>query len=52
MRNICVRVIIAVKKHHAQKKLVEDRVYLAYTSISLNKYRAGTQTRQELEGRS
>ena len=33
--SVLVRVIIAAMKHHDQSKFGEERVYLAYTSISL-----------------
>ena len=45
-----VRITIAVMKHHNQRQLGEERVYLAYTSISLfilKEVRTGTHTGQE-----
>ena len=56
MLTILVKATIVVMKHHGQKQVGEERVYLAYTSISLfiiegspdgNSDRAGT-WRQDL----
>ena len=59
MTPVIVKVTIALIKHHQQKQLVEERIYLAYASTSLfitegnqdrNSNRAGT-WRQELKQR-
>ncbi|KRX28812.1 hypothetical protein T09_9811, partial [Trichinella sp. T9] len=39
----CLRDTIAVMKHHDQKQLGEERVYLANTCMSLKEVRTGTQ---------
>jgi hypothetical protein len=49
---VLVRVTIAVMKHHDQKQLGEERVYMAYQCSSLKEVRTGTQARQEPGGRS
>ena len=45
-----MNVSTALMKHHDQKQLGEERMYLALTSIS-KKVRTGTQTGQEPGGR-
>lgn len=39
----CLRVSIAIKKHHDQKQVGEDRVYLAYPSSMVHHWRQSVQ---------
>jgi hypothetical protein len=55
MHEACIGLSIAVIKHHHQKQVGEERVYLASTATfgsSLKEVRTGTQTEKEPRGRN
>ena len=52
--SVLVRVTFAVMKHHSQSQPGEEKISLAYTSVSLFIFKVGIgiQVRQEPEGRN